>query len=45
MSFIRKLLMIDGSGWCGDNTSVLLFNMIKAGSLPPTEPGAYEHIA
>ncbi len=21
------------------------FNMIKAGSLPPTEPGAYEHIA
>jgi len=45
LSFIRKLLMIDGSGWCGDNTSVLLFNMIKAGSLPTTEPGAYEHIA
>ena len=41
----RKLLMIDGGGWWGDNTSVLLFDMIKAGSLPPAEPGAYEHIA
>jgi hypothetical protein len=37
--------MIDGGGWWGDNTSVLLFDMIKAGSLPPAEPGAYEHIA
>lgn len=40
-ALMRRLLLLDGSGWCGDNTAELLYNLIAAHKLPPSGPGQY----
>jgi hypothetical protein len=40
LQYVRQLL----ADLNRDQTSLLLYNMLKAGSLPPAEPGAYQVI-